>query len=66
MNTLLELIANPYIISFALLAIIVMADARSAAARWRAQTHNIGCLETAEVSSYRTFNPKTAIMERSP
>jgi len=33
MNTLLELIANPYIISFALLAIIVMADARSAAAQ---------------------------------
>jgi|KBSMisStaDraftv2_1062788.scaffolds.fasta_scaffold3187430_2 hypothetical protein len=33
MNTLLELIANPYIISFVLLAIIVMADALSAAAR---------------------------------
>jgi hypothetical protein len=33
MNTLLELIVNPYIISFVLLAIIVMADALSAAAR---------------------------------
>jgi hypothetical protein len=33
MDTLLELIANPDIISFVLLAIIVIADALSAAAR---------------------------------